>query len=116
MAETNVTAQLEALLSLTRATGVCLTHRAADHVINTAMGDAILAALLKHDFTKLKPEQRLAYVRLTEIVLHRFGNPDDTTVAAIIAKLDPSFPADNFELNWVLIETLSYLQAPSVAA
>jgi hypothetical protein len=116
LAETNVTAQLEALLSLTRATGVCLTHRAADHVINTAMGDAILAALLKHDFAKLKPEQRLAYVRLTEIVLHRFGNPDDTTVAAIIAKLDPSFPADNFELNWLLIETLSYLQAPGVAA
>jgi hypothetical protein len=40
-------------------------------------------------------------------VLHRFGNPDDATVAAIIAKLDPSFPADNFELNWLLIETLA---------
>jgi hypothetical protein len=58
----------------------------------------------------------MAYVRLIEIVLHRFGNPDDATVAAIIAKLDPAYPADNFELNWLLTETLAYLQAPSVAA
>ncbi|MBK8093423.1 MAG: c-type cytochrome [Verrucomicrobiaceae bacterium] len=116
LAETNTTAQLEALLALTRRTGVCATHREANHVVNTAARDAILAALLKLDFTKLTPEQRLAYVRLTEIVLHRFGNPDDATVAAIIAKLDPAYPADNFELNWLLTETLAYLQAPNAAA
>ncbi len=116
LSETNATAQLEALLALTRVTGVCTTHRAADHVVNNAMRDKLWAALLKHDYTKLTPEQRLAYVRLTEIVLHRLGNPDDTTVAAIIAKLDPSFPADTFEENWLLIETLAYLQAPNTAA
>lgn len=116
LAETNPTAQLEALLALTRVTGVCPTHRAADHAVNTAMRDKLFAALLKHDFKKLTPEQRLMYVRLTEIVLHRFGNPDDATVAAIIAKLDPSYPADNFELNWLLTETLAYLQAPNTAA
>ena len=116
LAETNVTAQLEALLALTRVTGVCPTHRTADHVVNTTMRDKLWAALLKHDFTKLTPEQRLGYVRLTEIVLHRFGNPDDATVAAIIAKLDPAYPADNFELNWLLTETLAYLQAPNTAA
>ena len=116
LAETNPTAQLEALLALTRATGVCATHRPADHVVNTAMRDKLWASLLKHDFAKLTPEQRLAYVRLTEIVLHRFGNPDAATVAAIIAKLDPAYPADNFELNWLLTETLAYLQAPNAAA
>lgn len=116
LAETNATAQLEALLALTRATGVCPTHRTSDHVVNTAMRDKLFAALLKHDFKKLSPEQRLMYTRLTQIILHRFGNPDDATVAAIIAKLDPSFPADNFELNWLLIETLAYLQAPNTAA
>lgn len=116
LAETEPTAQFEALLALTRVIGVCPTHRAADHVVNTIMRDKILNALLKHDFKKLTPEQRLAYVRLTEIILHRFGNPDDATVAAIIAKLDPSYPADNFELNWLLTETLAYLQAPTAAA
>ena len=114
--EKNVTAQLEALLALTRMTGVCPTHRAPDHVVNTAMRDKLWAALLKRDFKKLNNEQRMAYVRLTEIVLHRFGNPDDATVAAIIAKLDPAYPADNFELNWLLTETLAYLQAPNTAA
>ena len=114
--EKNATAQLEALLALTRVTGVCPTHRAPDHVVNTAMRDKMWAALLKRDFKKLTNEQRMAYVRLTEIVLHRFGNPDDATVAAIIAKLDPAYPADNFELNWLLTETLAYLQAPNTAA
>lgn len=116
LGETNVTAQLEALLALTRATGVCPTHRTPDHVVNNAKRDAILAALLKHDFAKLTNDQRMAYVRLIEIVLHRFGNPDDATVAAIVAKLDPAYPADNFELNWLLTETLAYLQAPNTAA
>lgn len=114
--EKNATAQLEALLALSRVTGVCPTHRAPDHVVNTAMRDKLWAALLKRDFKKLNNEQRMAYVRLTEIVLHRFGNPDDATVAAIIAKLDPAYPADNFELNWLLTETLAYLQAPNTAA
>lgn len=114
--EKNATAQLEALLALTRMTGVCPTHRPAGYVVNTAKRDEILAALLKRDFKKLTNEQRMAYVRLVEIVLHRFGNPDDATVAAIIAKLDPAYPADNFELNWLLTETLAYLQAPNTAA
>jgi putative heme-binding domain-containing protein len=116
LSETNATAQLEALLALVRVTGVCPTHRTPDHVVNTAVRDQLWAALLKYDFTKLTPEQRLAYVRLTEIVLHRFGNPDDATIAKIIAKLDPAYPADNFELNWLLTETLAYLQAPNTAA
>jgi len=114
--ETNATAQLEALLALTRLTGVCETHRTEGHVVNTAKRDQILAALLKQDFAKLTNDQRMAYVRLIEIVLHRFGNPDDATVAAIIAQLDPAYPADNFELNWLLTETLAYLQAPNTAA
>ncbi len=116
LAETNPTAQFEALLALARVTGVCPTHRTPDHVVNTAMRDKLWSAILKHDFKKLTPEQRLAYVRLTEIVLNRFGNPDDATVAAIIARLDPAYPADNFELNWLLTETLAYLQAPNAAA
>jgi len=120
LAETNVTAQLEALLALTRRTGVCPTHRSNElngsYVPDAKSRDAILAALLKHDISKFSNDQRMAYVRLIEILLHRFGNPDDATVAAIIAKLDPAYPADNFELNWLLTETLAYLQAPSAAA
>jgi putative heme-binding domain-containing protein len=115
LAEPDITAQLEALLALTRRTGVCPTHRKPGHIVNTALRDQILAVLLQRDFTKLTDEQRLGYVRLIEIVLHRFGNPDAATVAQVIAKLDPAYPADNFELNWLLTETLAYLQAPNTA-
>jgi putative heme-binding domain-containing protein len=116
LGEPNITAQIEALLALTRRTGVCPTHREANHAVNTAARDAILAALLKLDLARLTQEQKLGYVRLIEIVLHRLGNPDNATVTQLIAKLDPAYPADNFELNWLLTETLAHLQAPDTAA
>ena len=117
LSESDVTAQLEALLALARRTGVCPTHRtdAAQQPDGKAR-DAILAALLKQDFVQFTNDQRLAYVRLIQIVLHRFGNPDEATLAAMIAKLDSGYPADNFELNWLLTETLAYSQAPNTAA
>jgi putative heme-binding domain-containing protein len=114
--ETNPAKQLEALLAVARVAGVCPTHRKPDTVVYASMRDQLLAALLNFDFAKLKPDQKLAHVRIVEIVLHRFGNPDEATVAALIAKLDPAYPADNFELNWLLTETLAYLQAPNTAA
>ena len=114
--EKNPTAQLEALLALIRRTGVCPTHREAGHEVNGAARDRIFGALLRQDFGTLTREQRLGHVRLLELALHRFGNPDATTLAAIVAKLDPFYPAEHFELNWLLSETLAYLQAPSAAA
>lgn len=117
LSESDVTAQLEALLALARRTGVCPTHRtdAAQQPDGKAR-DAILAALLKQDFVQFTNDQRLAYVRLIQIVLHRFSNSDEAMLAAMIAKLDSGYPADNFELNWLLTETLAYLQAPNTAA
>lgn len=116
LGETDSTKQLEALMALARLTGDCPSHREKDAAVDTATRDKILAAMLKLDWSKLTAEERLTYVRTMQIVLHRFGNPDDATVAAIIAKLDPAFPADTFELNWLLCETLAYLQAPNTAA
>jgi putative heme-binding domain-containing protein len=107
LAEGEATGQLEALLALTRV---------ESSAKNSAARDEILAALLKRDFSKLTQEQRLAYVRIIQIVLHRFGNPDEATLAAIVSKLDAAYPADTFELNWLLTETLAYLQAPNTAA
>jgi putative heme-binding domain-containing protein len=104
------------LLALAQVTGTCPTHRTKDSVVDTAMRDQLIAALLKLDWAKLTFTQQLSHVRIMEIVLHRFGNPDEATVAKIIAKLDPAFPSEKFELNWLLCETLAYLQAPTTAA
>ncbi len=114
--EVDAGTQLEALLALARVTGVCPSHRAEGAAVDTVSRDKIITALLKIDWNSLTEEQRLTYVRLTEIVLHRFGNPDEAAVASIVAKLDPAFPAASFELNWLLGETLSCLQAPHTAA
>ena len=114
--EVDASRQLPALLALAEMKGVCPTHRKPETVVDGAMRDRLFAALLKLDWSKLSQENRLAYVRLVEIILHRFGNPDEATVAALIAKLDPVFPAESFELNWLLCETLGYLQAPNTAA
>ena len=106
LAETNVHAQLEALLALTR-----VESEKKDPVTR----DAILAALLKHDYSALPHEQRLTYARLLQIVLVRFGDPDKATLDTIGRTLDAAYPADSFEENWLLTETLVHLQHPNTA-
>ena len=114
--ESDPAKQLPALLALAQITGVCPTHRAPGAVVNAAKCDQILTALQQMDWARLTAGQRLSYVRITGIVLHRFGNPDEDTAAAVTARLDAAFPSDSFELNWLLCETLAYLQAPATAA
>ncbi|MEX2579799.1 MAG: family 16 glycoside hydrolase [Verrucomicrobiales bacterium] len=109
--------RIPALLALARVRGVCPSHRPeAGPAVDTATRDRIFASLLELDWADLDDEERLGYVRLVQIVLNRFGDPDRTTVDALVATLDPAFPADSFEENWLLVETLSHLQAPNTAA
>ncbi len=116
LAEPNPARRLPALLALARVTGVCPSHRPETFTVDTAMRDRLFASLLELDWSSLTETDQLAYVRLVEIVLHRFGDPDEATFQSLIATLDPAFPASSFELNWLLCETLSYLQAPNTAA
>ena len=109
--------QLEALLALSRCTGIDPFHRKeGDAPVDTAMRDQLLAALEKLDWATLTNEQRITLVRTVEIVLNRFGRPGDAAVQNLLARLDPAFPASTFELNRVLCETLVFLQSPTVAA
>jgi putative heme-binding domain-containing protein len=109
--------QVQALLALARATGIDKFHRKpGDPPADKEMEARILAALQAIDWNRLDEEQRVTLVRDYEISLNRFGRPDDATVAGILAQLDPRFPAEKFELNWMLCETLVYLQSPMVAA
>ncbi|MFT4640909.1 MAG: glucose/arabinose dehydrogenase, partial [Verrucomicrobiales bacterium] len=109
--------RLPALLALARVTGVSPSQRPeTGHVIDTESRDRILKALLELDFASLTKTDQLTYARTAQIVLIRFGDPDKETADALIAKLDAGFPADNFEVNWLLCENLAYLQAPNTAA
>jgi putative heme-binding domain-containing protein len=131
-AEKNTTVRLEAFLALARQAAKCPYHTeraakpdprtgiapttAAPTPAEAALRDRLLAALRADDFSQLSPEQKLLHVRLTQIILHRYGNPDAAGVAAIIAQYDQAYPSADFGLNWLLVETLGHLQSPTLAA
>ncbi|NJR20538.1 MAG: hypothetical protein HC777_03125, partial [Hyphomonadaceae bacterium] len=68
LAEKNPAARLEALLAAARLGGVCPTHRKDGHVVDTALREELLAALLAMDFQTLGAEQQLGHVRISQII------------------------------------------------
>ena len=116
LTESDPTKQIEALLALARVIGVCPQHRTdSTPEIDTAMRDKLLQAVLKIDVTKIDTDRQLTLQRTLQIILNRFGRPDDATIAKLIAFVDPMFPAESAEMNWLLCETLAWLQAPNTA-
>ena len=113
--ESQVQKRIPALLALARVTGVCPSHREEGHEVNTAMRDRLLASLLDLSLGEFSPEERIAHLRTLEIVLNRFGEPNDATRQKLITQLDPHYPAESFEENWLLTEVLVFLQAPNTA-
>ena len=144
LTEKNPAIQVEALLALARVVGVDPQHRKPTdpqdiHIpdppvkkgvageitgrLSAAVRSAsgwdqmkLLSALTQLDWSKLDEEQRRTLVRTIEIVLVRFDTPDARQKQRLIAYLDPHFPAPTRELNWLLCETLAFLQAPNTAA
>nr|MCS5644202.1 c-type cytochrome [Dehalococcoidia bacterium] len=117
LGDPNPNTQVEALLALCRMTGICPQHRTAQSPpVNESMGRKLINALMDVNTAKLKPAQQLTLVRTLQITLVRFGRPDQAIVAKLNQKLDPMFPADTFEENWLLCETLAWLESPTVAA
>ena len=109
--------QAEALLALARVTGICPQHRSeTTPAVDTAMRAKLLDAILGVDMTLLDETTQITIQRTLQIVLNRFGRPDDSTVQKLITKVDPLFPSESADINWLLCETLAYLQSPTVAA
>lgn len=116
LTETDPAKQVEALLALARVAGVCPQHRTKDTAaVDTALRDKLLNAVASIDVSALNVSQQLTLHRTTQIILSRFGRPDQPLVDKLIARFDPLFPAKTAELNWFLCETLAYLQSTSVA-
>ncbi len=116
LTETDPGIQVEALLALARVGGVCPQHRTAEAPkVDANLGSRILNALIAVDWSKLNHAQRLTLVRAVEIALNRFGRPDEAAVAKLTSKLDAVFPAPSFDLNWLLCETLVFLQSQQIA-
>jgi len=115
--ESEPATKAEALLALARVTGVCPQHRTDDTPpVDIAQREKLLNAILSIDAASLNESQQLTLHRALQIVLNRFGRPEQPLVDKLIAKFDPMFPASSAELNWLLCETLAYLQSPTAAA
>ena len=116
LTESDSAKQVVALLALARVTGVCPQHRTDDTPqVDTAMRDRLLAAVTAIDVSRLDATSQLTLQRATQIILNRFGRPDDAMVQKLIDTFDPLFPAAAPELNWLLCETLAWLQSPTAA-
>jgi putative heme-binding domain-containing protein len=117
LAETHPRAALEALLALVRVSAPDPAHRQpTDSPPNPAVESQILDALARLHWDGFTYAQRLDLVRLYQILFHRMGRPDDSTVARLIARFGPRYPAEGHELNSELCTLLVYLGAPDVAA
>ena len=104
------------LISLAKASGIDPFHRKpTDPPVDSKTGRSIINSLLQIKWDNLNGEERLALVRAYQVAMVRFGKPDKQSAQKIIAQLDPRFPDERFEMNWLLCETLSFLEAPSVA-
>lgn len=115
--ETDPGTQVEALMALARAGGICPQHRKEESAkIDDDLKSQILNALIAIDWNKLNHEQRLTFVRAVEITLNRFGLKDVATTTKLTAKLEAVIPAPSFDLNWLLCETLAFLQSPNAAS
>ena len=105
-----------AVLSLAKAGGIDPFHRKdTDPPINQKLGKRIFQSLLEIDWAKLNSSERIAMARAYQVAMVRFGKPDNPIIKKIITQLDSKFPAKNFEMNWVLCETLAFLEAPQTA-
>lgn len=108
--------QATALLGLARVGGVCPQHRTKETPpVDIELRKQLLDAVVTIDLAKLNLTERLTLHRALQIILNRFGRPDDAVVDQLIAKFDPLFPSKSPDENWLLCETLAYLQSPTVA-
>ena len=107
--------QVTALLALARVTGQCPQHRADNAQVDVEIRDRILAAAVSIDGLQLDLASQLTLQRMIQIVLNRFGRPDEMLVGQLIERLESVFPSKSLEVNWLVCETLAWLQSPRVA-
>ena len=69
-------------------------------------------ALVKVDYDKLSPSQKIDIVRAFEVLIFRMGKPEGAVKDQVIAYLDPKYPSQSNELDRVLSKVLVHIGAP----
>jgi putative heme-binding domain-containing protein len=115
VSETNPQAALEAILALARVGAPCPLH-VFKATTSGVRPNLPLAALLRLDFTKLTPSQKLDFARVAQVCLHRAFTTTPAQLAELTGKLDPVFPTGSRFLDSELLQVAVFLQSPTAAA
>ena len=117
LTESDPNLRVEALLALARVAATDPAHRPdGSPSPDSALGAKIATSLASVSWEALKAPQKRTLVRAYQIVFNRFGHPNAAVVDKVLAQLNPVFPSTEFPENWLLCETLAYLNSPTVAA
>ncbi len=81
-----------------------------------SLSSRVLEKLNGVPFATLEQEDRLALLRAYALCLMRLNAPSPTEVAAVVARLNPFYPAQEEALNTELCRLLSYLDSPDVVS
>lgn len=103
LAETKTEASLEALVALAR-------------LGDKSLQSKLFTSLQRLDFKTLRPDQKLAWVRIWQLAIVRMGKPAPTDCSALVAKLDLLFPNADPLVNRELLPVLIALDSNSVVA
>lgn len=77
-----------------------------------ALKNKIIQSLVKVDFDKLTPSQKIDIVRAFEVMIFRLGKPEGAAKDQVVAYLDKQYPSSANELDRVLSKVLVYIDAP----
>ena len=72
----------------------------------------IIQSLVKVDFDKLTPSQKIDIVRAFEVLIFRMGKPEGAAKDQVVAYLDKHYPSSANELDRELSKVLVYIDAP----
>ena len=99
--------RVNTLLALTKAAGIDPFHRQhTDAPINQKMGKRILQSLLQIKWSKLSFYERLTLVRTPSC--DGSWQTIEQVAKKVVAQLDSQFPAESFEMNWLLWKLLPF--------
>jgi len=77
-----------------------------------AVQNKMIQSLVKVDFDKLTPSQKIDLVRAFEVMIFRMGKPEGAAKDLMVAYLDKQYPSSANELDRMLSKVLVYMDAP----
>ncbi len=77
-----------------------------------ALKNKMIQSLVKVDFDKLTPSQKIDIVRAFEVMIFRMGKPEGAAREQVVAYLDKQYPSSANELDRELSKVLVYIDAP----